>query len=565
MLTDIQVSDFAIIDSLHIEFETGLNIISGETGAGKSVLLKSLALLMGEKAQSDTVRSGSKQATIEGRFDITDREDILERLFEAGVDAEDSSLVVKRVIGSAGKSKVYINGSLSTVSTLRDLVSPLITLTGNLAPLIEMTGQHDNRHLQSKAYHLDAVDQYADIYPTRTRFTELFERTKELEIEIADRKQKDLERAQRCDYLNYQVSEIEELQLEPGEDERLEQQYKTLNHSGKLLEFIDLAESSLDSDDDSAQTRIQRVIGRAQELAHVDGSLLEKIEPLSQAKAWVEDCLYNLRDYSESLGADPDTRARVEERMASLKRLQKKHGATADEILSRLDEMKLELEELEDSEALIQSLQKKRDQNRLELKALAMDLHEKRLKASKKLAKQINVELEDLNMKGVQVLIATSTTEMNSKGTTDLEFLIKSAKAEEPRSLAKFASGGELSRILLSLKRVVGADSHPRTYLFDEVDAGVSGPTAEKVGRKLQEISKGQQVICVTHLPQVAAFANHHFLIEKSNDSKNVQLQVQPLLGESRVMEIARLISGEKITKTSTAHAKELLREGGVS
>ena len=559
MLTDLQVTNFAIIDSIHMEFDEGLNIISGETGAGKSILLKSLALLMGEKSQADTVGSQSNQATIEGRFDITDREDILERLFEAGIDAEDSSLVVKRVISSQGKSKVYINGSLSTVSTLRDLVSPLITVTGHVAPLIEMTGQHDNRHLQSKSYHLDIVDQFANCRSVRDRFTELYNETQNLEQQIEDLREKEMEREQRLDFLSFQVDEIRGLNLQPGEETSLETEFRKLSNASKVMEFAGLAEQVLGQDEDSALTRIQRVISRSTELAKFDPDLSTKTQGLEQAVTMIEESLYDLRHYCDEFEMDPSSQAAVEERMSAFKKLQKKHGETAEEILQKLADMSAELDELADSEAMITDLEKRVKQNRLELKALGLQLHDKRAKSASGLSQKVNSELVELNMKGVNLVISVEETGMNSKGMSDVEFLIQNAKGDAPRAIAKYASGGELSRFLLALKKIIGHDEHPRPYLFDEVDTGVSGPTAEKVGRKLLQISEGQQVICVTHLPQVACFADHHFLIEKSNLKAKTQMQVKSLGKEDQVLEIARLISGEKITKTSTEHARELL------
>ena len=559
MLTDLQVTNFAIIDSIHMEFDEGLNIISGETGAGKSILLKSLALLMGEKSQADTVGSQSNQATIEGRFDITDREDILERLFEAGIDAEDSSLVVKRVISSLGKSKVYINGRLSTVSPLRDLVSPLITVTGHVAPLIEMTGQHDNRHLQSKSYHLDIVDQFANCRSVRERFTERNNETQNLEQQIEDLREKEMEREQRLDFLSFQVDEIRGLNLQPGEETSLETEFRKLSNASKVMEFAGLAEQVLGQDEDSALTRIQRVISRSTELAKFDPDLSTKTQGLEQAVTMIEESLYDLRHYCDEFEMDPSSQAAVEERMSAFKKLQKKHGETAEEILQKLADMSAALDELADSEALITDLEKRVKQNRLELKALGLQLHDKRAKSASGLSQKVNSELVELNMKGVNLVISVEETGMNSKGMSDVEFLIQNAKGDAPRAIAKYASGGELSRILLALKKIIGHDEHPRTYLFDEVDTGVSGPTAEKVGRKLLQISEGQQVICVTHLPQVACFADHHFLIEKSNLKAKTQMQVKSLGKEDQVLEIARLISGEKITKTSTEHARELL------
>jgi DNA repair protein RecN (Recombination protein N) len=564
MLMELQITNFAIIKKLQIPFSAGFNVLSGETGAGKSIILKSLALLMGEKAMSDTVRSGEEFATIEGAFDVSQRPDICSRLATMGVAVDDNVLIVKRVISEQGKSRTYLNGSLSALTDLREIVSPLITVTGHLAPLIEITGQHDNRHLQSKAYHLDLIDQYAGIWPRRQIFTEQFHKLAELQKELAEIQTKAREREQRLDFLRFQENEIETLNLKPFEETSLEARYHLLTHSSRLADFFNQADSSLFGDDDSALTRVERVLQRAHELERFSPGLSERLTALQQAKTFLDEVQFELRTLSDSLESDPSELDTIEARLSQLKRLQKKHGGSVDEILNQLQVIKSEIDQIEGADDRIDELSRDIAQLRLDLKSLSEELHQARTKAAKKLAKNVNEELKDLNMKGVELAIEVGTTEMNATGHSDIEFMIQSGKSDRLRALTKFASGGELSRILLSLKRVIGNTDYPRTYLFDEVDAGVSGPTAEKVGRKLKTTAEGQQVICVTHLPQVAAFADRHFLIEKENKKSEVTMRVESLTAEDRVKEIARLISGEKISKTSLDHAKQLLRESHV-
>lgn len=561
MLMELQITHFAIIKKLQIPFSSGFNVLSGETGAGKSILLKSLALLMGEKAMSDTVRAGEEFATIEGAFDISDRPDICERLAQLGVTVDDQTLIVKRVISEQGKSRTYLNGSLSALTDLREIVSPLITVTGHLAPLIEITGQHDNRHLQSKAYHLDLIDQYAGIWPRRQHFSDKFLKLSQLQRELEELEQKSRDREQRLDFLKFQENEIETLGLKVGEEVSLEARYQTLTHATRLADFFNQADNSLFGDDDSALTRVERVLSRAHELERYSPQLSTRLSGLEQAKSILVEVQYELRDLSDSLESDPNELDTIEARLSQLKRLQKKHGASVEDILLQLETIKKEIDQIEGADDRIDEIAREIAKLKLELKSLSLELHEARLKASRQLAKNVNEELKDLNMKGVELVIDVQSTEMSATGTSDIEFLIQSGKADKPRALTKFASGGELSRILLSLKRVIGNSDYPRTYLFDEVDAGVSGPTAEKVGRKLKSIAEGQQVICVTHLPQVAAFADQHYLIEKETKKSEVTMRVQALASEDRVKEIARLISGEKISKTSLDHARQLIAE----
>ncbi len=562
MLVELKVKNFAIIESLSLSFKSGLNILSGETGAGKSIILKSLALLMGEKALADTVRSGADSAVIEGCFDLTSRKDIQKSLEEMGIEIEDDSLIVRRVVSSQGKSKIYINGRLSALTNLRDVVCPLITVTGHTAPLIEMTGQHENRNLQSKTYHLEVLDQYSGCWTLRLEFEKGFHRLSEIETEIEKIQEAARSRDQRLDFLKYQRDEITGLDLQVGEEKVLEEKYHRIKHSARLTEFAQLAEGMIYSEDDSILVRLHQILQRASELTHLDPSLSKWTENLTQAKSLLEDSVYELRSYEKNLDADPKELEEVEARMSTLRRLQKKFGGDADDILKSLREIESEIESLELADSQLVSLQAEKEKIHLQLQNLGEDLHKRRKNGAKLLEKGVNEELLDLNMKGVTFVVrADQMDQWNSTGLSEVEFMIQASKKDEARSLAKVASGGELSRILLSLKRVVGHSNQPRTYLFDEVDTGVSGLTAEKVGRKLRSISEGQQVICVTHLPQVAAFADHHFLIEKSPSKNGVQMNVAPLKSADRVKEIARLISGEKISKTSLDHAKQLLSE----
>ena len=562
MLLELKVSNFAIIDNVHIAFRQGLNIMSGETGAGKSILLKSLGLLMGEKANADTVRTGSESAVIEGSFDLATRPDIRERLNEMGIDTPDDQMVVRRIVSSTNKNRVYINGSLSTLGGLRDVVAPLVEVAGRAVPLIEMTGQHENRNLLSRAYHLDLLDQYGGVWKKRTEFSEGYRRAQELRDEIEEIRHESRTRAQRLDFLIYQRDEIKALNLRPGEEEEIENETRRLKFSAKLNDFTQQAENLLYNDDDSVTSRLHYLLQRAAELKNMDPELLTRLEPLSQAKTLINEVSYDLRDYVKSLEADPSRLDELQGRLSSLRQLQKKYGSTAVEILEALEQIEKEIHQLEHSDELLSEKESQLAKVEKDLLVIAKDMHTRRTNAAKLLENGVNAELKDLNMKGVTVLVGVEWMEdLGATGQSVVEFMTQSSKADSPRPLAKFASGGELSRILLSIKQVVGAGQFPRTYLFDEVDAGVSGPTAEKVGRKLKRMADGQQVVCVTHLPQVASFGDAHFFIQKGGSKKAVQTEVVELRKDDRVQEIARLISGEKISKTSLAHAEQLLAE----
>lgn len=560
MLLELNVSQFAIISQLHIKFKSGLNILSGETGAGKSILLKSLALLMGEKASAESVRTGAEQAVIEGLFDISDRPDIVSRLQDQGISIDEDSLVIRRIVSSSGKSKIYINGGLSTLSALQSIVAPLIEVAGQNIPLIEMTGQHDNRHLLSKAYHLDLLDKSANVGSVREEYDKKYSRYREIISEIESIEAASQIREQRMDFLRFQRDEIKAVNLKAGDDLALQSNYEKIKHASRLSEWASQAEEALLGNDESAIVRLHRVIQKGSELKKYDSSIEEKLKSLSEAKSLIEEFVYDLRGYSQDLEASPEALETLESQISDLRKLQKKYGGSAEAILTALKNIETELEGFENSDQKLLDLKKEQLAIHAKLSQLATELHKKRLTGALKLSENVNEELKELNMKGVEFLVLVEKkTELGSHGFSDVEFMIKPSPKDQERPIGKIASGGELSRILLSLKNVVGSAEFPRSYLFDEVDTGVSGPTAEKVGKKLRSIAKGQQVICVTHLPQVACFADHHYYINKNQNKNGVSMNVVELEKEQRVEEIARLISGEKISKTSLAHARELL------
>jgi DNA repair protein RecN (Recombination protein N) len=560
MLLEIKVDHFAIIDHLHLQFKNGLNILSGETGSGKSVLLKSLGLLMGGKASSDTIRTGAPHALVEGSFDLKTRKDVKQRLLDLGIEIEDDLLIVRRIISSDEKSKVYLNGCLSTLQNLRDVVSPLIEVTGHAVPLIEITGQHDNRHLLSKTYHLDLLDQYMGAWEKRTQFEEKYAKLQKNLEEIRKLESGAKKLNQRVDYLEFQRKEISDLDLSPGEDLELDTKVKKLKNATKLIQFVESAEEVLSNDEGSAIARIKTILKKGLELSSLDPLIPTKLKNLEEAQELISDSLFELQKYLKSVDVDSSELEKAESRLSDLRKIQKKFGPTVDDILKALLSIETELAELQQSEKMLEVYKKEVVTLRAELFKIGEDLHSKRTKGSKVLADSVNGELGELNMKGVIFHVGVEKlAEINSTGISDVEFMSQTSPKDPARPLSKFASGGELSRILLALKRVVGSSKHPRTYLFDEVDTGVSGPTAEKVGKKLKSIAKSQQVICVTHLPQVAAFGDAHFLIQKIQKKDRVQMEVVFLDHQARVDEIARLISGEKITKTSKAHAEELL------
>lgn len=565
MLLALKVSNFAIIEEVEIEFKPGLNILSGETGAGKSVVMKSLGLLMGEKSDAQTVRMGAEQAVIEGLFDLSKRQDILNRLKDLGIESEDNNLVVRRIVSAQGKNKVYLNDSLSALNSLKEIVSPLIEVTGPSAPLIEITSQHENRSLTSKAYHLELIDQYSGVWSMRKDTDALFQKRSQILTQIEELQSNIAWRGQRLDFLKYQLTEIENFAPTEHDQENLENEVRVQHNATQLLEFKTLVDDLLYEGEASILSLLHKIEQKALYLQKVDTKLVELLAPLFQVKTVINDVVFEVREYGKSLEVDPQETERLEKRLSDFRGLQKKYGNTFEEITNYLNKIKEELSGLENYDSHLSGLNQEKIKIEKELTRLSEDMHKRRVQAAMLLSQEVNSELKDLNMKGLMFETAIQRLDtLTNTGISEVEFMTRVGKGAEKedlaRPLAKFASGGELSRILLALKQVVGHSDKPRTYLFDEVDSGVSGETAEKVGKKLRRISKGQQVICITHLPQVAAQADSHYFVSKKVNGARAKMDLTELLGKARVNEIARLISGEKITKTSLAHAEALIR-----
>lgn len=558
MLMELKVKDFAIIDHIQLQFGKGLNIISGETGAGKSILVRSLGLLMGGKSHAEDIRQQSDVAIVEGLFDLQDRSDIKSSLQEFGISHDEDELIVRRIFSRDGKNKVYLNGHLSSLADLKNIVAPLVEVTGRTAPLIEVTSQSENKNLLSSAYHLDLLDQYCDNWTLRKKINELFVRHQTIDSAMADLKQSAQTRSQRLDFIKYQMNEIETLNLDTDKDGNIEDTIKQLKNHHVLSSFYQQTTESLDG---SISTQLGRILQSYNNLKFKPEALSKTMEMVEEAKKLLQEASYQI---SSSTPSDDDQKNldTLESRLSDIRKLQKKFGPSIEDINQALETLQTELSELESAEERISQYELEQKAILTELKPLCLSLRQKRQQGSEALIKKVNAELIDLNMKGVLFGIQLEAlTEMTASGLDRVLFTVKNGAQGEERPLQKTASGGELSRILLSLKISVGKIDHPRCYLFDEVDTGVSGPTAQKVGKKLKSIARGQQVICITHLPQVASFGDQHYFISKKTTKGTLVTSVTELSGTERIEEIARLISGETVSSTSRAHAKQLLQD----
>ncbi len=555
MLLELKVSNFAIIDNINIEFEQGFNVISGETGSGKSILLKSLSLLMGRKSSSDIVGRQSDRASIEGLFDIHLRPDITQLLETHGIENPDDTLVVKRIISKTGRNKIYLNGSLESLNTLICIVSPLLELTGQV-PLIEVTGQNDNKNLLSKSYHLDLVDLYSGIMNKRTAYEKLYTTWSGIKSKIQNVEQNQQSYEKELNFLEYQIQEIESLNFKPEEERTLETDYRRMKEADKIQNWSQAALSILSEDTGAILPQIDHLKNMGESLS--DPQIQTICKSLDSIKLELEDISYELKKEWESNTWNPNEKEKLEQRISQLRKLQKKYRDTT--ISKAHENIQRDIKKLKNQEQELHRLKEELARLETSLAKEAESLHSIRKKRIQVFIDSINAELSELNMGGVLFgLKIQKHTQLSRTGCTEIEFTIQDSIKDQPKPLQKIASGGELSRILLAIKRTTGDGEVPRTYIFDEVDTGVSGPTAEMVGRKLKSIAKGGQVLCVTHLAQVACFADTHYCVSKVFDSDGSEVGIVKLKQKDRIKEIARLISGTKTKKTSIDHAKKLL------
>lgn len=550
MLRELQITNLAIIEKLHVEFAPGLNILTGETGAGKSIIIDAVNLILGGRASSDLIRSGAKEASVEAVFDLAGREALLATLSDAGVEC-DGELLVRRVVQQGGKNRVFIGGGLATTSVLAELSRNLINIYG----------QHDAQTLLKTENHLRLLDGFAGSLSLREEFASRFEAYQAAKNELAALEQGEREAERRLDLLTFQSAEIGDAKLHPGEEEELAEERLRLSHSGKLLSVSQQAFETLYGGDAALLGGLRRIIGSLAEAGSLDHALAPVAETLEGAYAQLEDAALTLRDYAASVEAEPGRLEQLDDRLDAINRLQRKYGASIDEILAYQRDVDAELETLGNREQAKGELQERIAVLEGELELLGDKLSKTREKGAAGLKAGMERELSELAMKNA--LFETSferSGEARNYGFERCEFLFSPNPGEPPKSLAKIASGGELSRLMLALKQL-HPDSEVPTLIFDEVDTGIGGATSALIGEKLKRVAKSQQVLAITHLPQVAAFADMHLKVEKGVSEGRTATSVEYLDPEARVAEIARMLAGARVTEKTLEHAREMIQE----
>ncbi len=564
MLIELRVENYAVIDSVVVPFGAGLNLLTGETGAGKSILIDALSLLLGEKASSDIVRHGTEKAVVSAVFEAAS-EAVAAVLDANGMDGDETQIIVRREIAASGKSRVFINNQPATVAVLKQLAPHLAIIHAQNESVLAFDPPARLALLDAAA----ALDSEAVAQAYRS-WIEVRERIAELEHDEQDR-------LRMLDLWNFQAKEIESLRPEPGEDRKLEAEKRVLANAERLFQAAMAAYDALYEGDTSAISSLRAAMKQIEELARFDAKFQQPLGELDSARITVEDLAETLRGYAEGIDASPERLAEVEDRLAALDRLRRKYGKSIDDVLVYGEEIRTKINQMENKDQLLHELKRE-----LAVKAsgyldLARGLSRKRFAAARKLEKIVEAEINDLAMKArFQIEVSGSDEEENWSGTGfDLVRYLISANPGEPLGpVEEIASGGELSRVMLALKASVEASAiapagngrkgkdhgRQRTLVFDEIDAGIGGRAAEAVGRKLKALGHSKQVLCVTHLPQIAAFADHHFLIEKRESAGRAQTQIRQLAAEERKQEIARMLSGAKITEASLKNAEQMLK-----
>lgn len=545
MLRFLRVRNFALIDQLEMHFEDGFNLLSGETGAGKSIIVDALGLLAGSKASAEMVRSGESRAVVEAIFEAGLKTE-LDRL---GLDCEDTELIVRREISSDERNRVYINNQPSTVSALRDL-----------APwLLDIHGQHEQQTLLDNASQLALIDAFAGAANLASKVRDLFASTQQAEAELADLTAEHARKIERLDLLSFQNDEIQKADPKAGETQQVRERLEVLANAGKLLEAAARGYETLYESEASVLSLIAQTQRAIRDAAQHDSRLQPILEQTETARISIQDIAYALRDYANQVDADPQELERLQTRLAELERLHRKYGP---DLLDHLQKVRREMDSIGLTETKKEELHGKITGLGKEYSEAAASLSKKRRSASKRLAAVVERELKSLAMPHAQFAIQwTDVAPGSASGIDRPELLISANPGEEPRPLEKIASGGELSRVMLALRTVLAVGRSHKTLVFDEVDAGIGGKAAETVGQKLKELSARYQIFCVTHLAQIAAFADHQYRIEKLVSDGRSITRVDLLTGETRVEELARMMSGSRVTEAARQHVKELLGE----
>jgi len=553
MLIELSVRNLAIFSDVRVPFAPGLNIVTGETGAGKSILVEAIRLALGEKADPMAVKAGEAEAEVSARFDLSGRADLKETWEEAGFPWEEE-LVLRRVIPAAGRSRAYFNGRMASQSVLADL-SPL---------LVELVGQHSVTHLLSRAAALSAVDGFSGTAMEASEMRRLYRRISALRRNVEEAGARGANARERGEHLDFQVQELARAALDPAEEERLAADLLVFRNASKMLSALRGAEDALSSSEHSSVSALSFAAARLKEAAAVDPRLAGLVERVRSLQIEAQELARELSGLSAAVDLSAESMERAEERLSEIRRLKRKYGTDVPGLLAMLSELRGERERLEgalEEERRLRELLRKEED---EAVRAATELGRKRREGAKRMGNAVEKELSRVALAGAKFRVELASRppgpeSLSAHGFDEAEFLLCANPGQELRPLSATASGGELSRVMLALRNTSARERGNRTMVFDEIDTGIGGKVAERVGARLKGLGATAQVICVTHLPQVAAFADTHLLVAKKSGKSSVATGVQALSKQDRIKELARMISGAEVTEEAQAHARELI------
>jgi DNA repair protein RecN (Recombination protein N) len=560
MIKLLRINNIAVIPQLELEFEPGLTLLTGETGAGKSIVIDALGLLLGDRASADVIRTGEERATVEGVFEA-DLQELRALLAEHGIDGDEGEVVIRREVLSSGKGRATVNGALVPVSVLKELGPHLAVIHG----------QHEPHGLLDPASHLALVDAHAGAGVLREQVSEVFAQVRSIDqrLEALKRDRRDAER--RREMLDFQAAEIEKAALQPGEEETLRREKQVLANAGRLATLSGEAYGMLYEDEAAVVAGLGQVFRKVEELGAIDPAFAPYLEMREGVRAQLEDLAYFLRDYQGRLNVTPGRLDEVEGRLATIERLKRKYGESVDAVLAFGEQCRREAAELGDPEETERALTEERAAVASLYLEGAVELSRQRRAAALSLEKKVAAELGQLAMERTRFKVRfepeaaegerTPPEAWASLGLETAEFLLAPNQGEELRPLARIASGGELSRVMLALKSVATVDAQGKALVFDEVDAGIGGRVAEVVGKKLKAMAARHQVLCVTHLPQIASLADAHWAVRKKVERGRTVTEVHVLGKAERIEEIARMLGGETVTDAARQHAREMVKQ----
>jgi DNA repair protein RecN (Recombination protein N) len=550
MLTELRIQDFAVIERLAVTLGPGLNALTGETGAGKSIIVGALSLILGERASADVVRTGADRAVVEGVFDISGMDVLLCVLGQHGIEPEDGLLIVRREIGATGRGRAWVNGAASTISLLGELG----------AHLVDLHGQHEHQSLLHAAQQRALLDAYADAADLALVVRGEHARLRDARARLDDLDARIRTTEQRADFLRFQLEEIDRAKVRAGEEEELEVEASRLSHASELASLAESLHVELYAGERAVAARLADVRRTLEHLARIDATLQQWRETVEGALYGLEEMGREMGEYASSIEHDPARLDDLRRRQDMLFRLKRKYGPELEDVIRTADTARAELEVLDGSELDRAAIEREIDAAQRALDAAAARLTAARKKGAKRLSSAIATVLPDLGMAGAQFRIdLTPLDEAGASGAEDIEFQIAVNAGFEPKPLARVASGGEMSRIMLALKTELARLDGIPTLVFDEIDAGIGGRVANQVGDKLKRVAQSHQVFVITHLPQIASRADTHLLVVKTDSRGITATDVQPLEGGERVRELARLLGGDPESEVSIEHARELL------